>query len=224
MILIFTFCLYYVLHERHRQIITPVLVPDPYESMIPKSEDDISSSTHLPQSKFIGFSDYRFVVCIILLILVGLLSIPIFGLTGFHVFLIARGRTTNEQMTKKYQTHGDVFTKGFFGNFFYLFCQPLYPQLKEPKPKRYNVELFEKMAYERNRLSNGKKKSTKKISTEVNYKKAKEDEDIQPKRKKKKVIRHENGQKNTIPTIQVNPMEEKGRVYRIILFNKNFIS
>jgi hypothetical protein len=223
MILLFTFCLYYVLHNRHHQTKTPVLVPDPYESMIPKSENDISSSTHLPNSAYIGFSDYRFIVCIVLLVLVGPLSIPIFGLTGFHVFLIARGRTTNEQITKKYQQQGDVFTKGFFRNFLYLFCQPLYPQMKAPKTKRYNVELFEKMAYESNRLSNGKKHSAKKISTKVNYKKTKEDEDTQPKRKKKKVVRHENGQKNTIPTIQVNPMEEKGRVFKIKLFNKNFI-
>jgi hypothetical protein len=209
MTLLSTFCLYYVLHNRHRQVITPSLVQDPYESLIPKSEDDISSTTHLPKSIFIGFTDYRFIVSIVLLILLGLLIIPIFGLTGFHMFLIARGRTTNEQVTKKFRQQGDVFTKGFFRNFAYLVCQPLYPQLKAPQPKRYNVELFEKMAYESHRLSNGKKNSSKKISTKVHYKKTKEDEENQPRRKKKKVIRNENGEKNTIPNIQVNPMEER---------------
>jgi len=158
----------------------------------------------------IGFSDYRFIVSIILLILLGLLSIPIGGLTGFHVFLIVRGRTTNEQVTGKFHHQGDAFTKGFFTNIIYLFCQPLYPQLKSPEIKRYNVEIFEKMAYGNNRLSNGKKNTTKKISTKVIYEKTKEDEDKQARKKKKTIVRNENGEKNTIPTIHVNPIDEKG--------------
>jgi len=173
MILLFTFCLYYVLHNRHCQP-TPIssLVSDPYETLVPKTEDDISS-TQLPKCTFVGFSDYRFIVCIVLLILLGLLSIPIGGLTGFHVYLIARGRTTNEQVTGKFHQQGDVFTRGFIKNFLYLFCQSLYPQLKSPKIKRYNTEVFEKMAYGNNRLSNGKKNSTKKIQTKVVYEKKK---------------------------------------------------
>jgi hypothetical protein len=210
MILLFTFCLYYVLHNRHHQIITPTnLVSDSYESMIPKSENEILTSTHLPKSAFIGFSDYRFIVCIILLVLLGLMMIPICGLTGFHMFLIAKGRTTNEQVTGKYQQQGDVFTKGFFKNFAYLFCQPLYPRLKSAQPKRYNVELFEKMAYGTKRMSNGKK-----IPTKVQLKKPIEDEEkksSEPSRKKKKIVRDENGKKNTIPHIHVNPIDERGR-------------
>jgi len=159
MILLFAFCLYYVLHNRHCQITTPSLVSDPYESLVAKNENDILTSTISSKCSFIGFSDYRFVVCIILLILLGLLTIPIFGLTGFHVYLIARGRTTNEQVTGKFRHQGDVFTKGCFKNLAYFFCQPLYPQLKSPKIKRYNAELFEKMAYGKTRSSNGKKKN-----------------------------------------------------------------
>jgi hypothetical protein len=209
MILLFTFCLYYVLHNRHCQSPTPSLVSDPYEILVPKDENDSTPSISSTKCTFIGFSDYRFIVCIILLIFLGLLSIPIGGLTGFHVFLIARGRTTNEQVTGKYRAQGDVFTKGFFQNFVYLFCQPLHPQLKSPAIKRYNVELFEKMAYGKNRLSNGKKNSTKKISTKVVYEKSKEDEEKHVRRKKKKPIRNENGEKNPTTHIQINPIDEK---------------
>ncbi len=209
MVLLFTFCLYYVLHNRHCQMRTPSLVIDPYEALVPKSESTTAPAIS-SKCTFVGFSDYRFIVCIILLILLAILTIPIFGLTGFHVFLIARGRTTNEQVTRKFRDQGDVFTKGFFKNFLYLFCQPLYPQLKAPIVKRYDVELFERMAYGKTRLSNGKKNSTNKIATKVVYEKTKEDEEKQPKRKKRKVSRNENGEKNTVPTIHVNPLDEKG--------------
>jgi len=193
MILLFAFCLYYVLHNRHCQIVAaPSLVNASSESLVvQKSENEILLPSNLPtKCTFVGFSDYRFIVSIILLILLGLFSIPIFGLTGFHVYLIARGRTTNEQVTGKFQHQGDVFTKGFFKNFAYFLCQPLYPKLKPSPIKRYNVEIFEQMAYGKPRLSNGKKHSTKKISTKVVY-----EEEKQPRRKKKKIIRNENGEK-----------------------------
>ncbi len=217
----FTFCLYYVLYNRRCRMITPTspsLVNDPYESLVPKDENDISSSTHSsPKCSFVEYSDYRFIVSIVLLILLGLLSIPIGGLTGFHVFLVARGRTTNEQVTDKYRHQGDVFTKGFVKNFAYLFCQSTYPRLKPPQIKRYNVELFEKMAYGNPHLPNGKKKSTKKISTKVVYEKTKNDNEKPVTKKKKKPIRNENGEKNTIPNIHVNPIDEKGFVILLII-------
>ncbi|CAF3414086.1 unnamed protein product [Rotaria sp. Silwood1] len=209
MIFIFIFCLYYVRHERHHQIITLNLVTDSYDSLVPIDENDLLTSTNLTKTKFIGFSDYRFIICIILLVLIGLFSIPVFGLTGFHIFLIAKGRTTNEQVTEKFHGQHDAFSKGLLKNFVYLFCQSLYPQFKAPKIKRYNVELFKKMAYENYRLPNGKKKSTKKIETKTTYEKLKENDRKQPQRKKKKIHHNDNRDKNRMPNLHVNPLDEK---------------
>ncbi|CAF1082322.1 unnamed protein product [Adineta ricciae] len=215
MTFIFVFCLYYVLYGRHRQVLTSNLVTDAYDSLVPTSETDILTTTVLSKTTFTVFSDYRFIICIVLLILVGLLAIPIFGLTGFHMYLVARGRTTNEQVTGKFRQQGDVFTQGLIRNFAHLLCQPLYPQLKAPKPKRYDVALFEKMAYENYRLPNGKTKSSKKTATKVVYEVTKEDEQKRPKRKKKRVVRDENGgATKQKPTIHVNPLDENVAKHR----------
>ena len=216
MLLLFTFCLYYILHKRLYQWTTTSPAPDAYDSLVPSSDSDLDTSTIRPRATFVGFSDYRFIVSIILLVLVGLLIIPIGGLTSFHMFLIARGRTTNEQVTGKHHDQGEAFTEGWWKNCFNHFCQPLYPQLKSPEPKRYDVELFERLAYGKAPLTNGKKSSMKKVSTTATYKKTKEEQQesnrsSQPERKKRKVARKENGEAKAVPHIHVNPMPEKSR-------------
>lgn len=86
------------------------------------------------------------IVAMCLMGIVAILAIPIFGLTGFHMVLVSRGRTTNEQVTGKFKGGYNPFSRGCWHNCCYTQFGPQYPSLLKPQKYAARRSLKESQA------------------------------------------------------------------------------
>jgi len=85
------------------------------------------TSTSLDAPSVAIFTSPEVIVSIILVAIVGVLFLPICGLTVFHFTLVIRGRTTNEQVTGKFKRGVNPYDLGCWMNSSQTLCLSQYP-------------------------------------------------------------------------------------------------
>ncbi|CAF1329993.1 unnamed protein product [Adineta ricciae] len=100
-----------------------------------------------------NLSDVSSIISIILIVFIVVLIIPIGGLTTFHLMLICRGRTTNEQVTGKFKSNINPFDYGCLFNCSRIFSSSNPPKLLTKKKKSktsYQIEVSDKKSKSKN--------------------------------------------------------------------------
>lgn len=82
------------------------------------------------------------IISIFLIVIVGILLIPIGGLTGFHLVLVSRGRTTNEQVTGKFRTGVNPFDEGCCKNWRNIVCSSVVPSYMRFRRDKLNQQEY----------------------------------------------------------------------------------
>lgn len=75
------------------------------------------------------------------MIVIGLLFLPIAALTVFHIFLVSKGKTTNEQTTGKLKGLDNPYSRGCLGNWMMILYGPNWPRLTGRVSKASTVDL-----------------------------------------------------------------------------------
>lgn len=77
-----------------------------------------------------------------LIAIIIVLFIPIFGLTSYHVMLLVRGRTTNEQVTGKFVDVRNPYSQGCCKNIYFSLCSSLPPKYYTEKTSYTSINRY----------------------------------------------------------------------------------
>uniref|UniRef100_A0A6B2LA05 Palmitoyltransferase n=1 Tax=Arcella intermedia TaxID=1963864 RepID=A0A6B2LA05_9EUKA len=95
----------------------------------------------LPAISSIPMSAVLFVYCIIIIF-------TVMSLGGYHLYLIASGITTNEDMKHTFEREMSPYSKGPVSNFYYILCGPRYPSYLQLREEITELQFEEVVYYE----------------------------------------------------------------------------